>query len=214
VLHKWPQVQLLFKNYKKKIFLKQVCKNQSLQIFCTVIAVICKNLFFNFVRTGWHTESCYNFDKENSKFYNKVSKGEIEYEQQIRDKFCLLFFSKNFSRRIKNLWSQIKKPWILFSLHTRAGVKGGQNIHTRHFWRFFILICTHHILSYLFFSEYKRWDSICSSNFTRKKIERTQVRPRTSSTTAIFCAKRHNFFLGVFFLSSVVYTKMFFSHSD
>jgi len=124
VLHKWPQVQLLFKNYKKKIFLKQVCKNQSLQIFCTVIAVICKNLFFNFVRTGWHTESCYNFDKENSKFYNKVSEGEIEYEQQIWDKFCLLFFSKNFSRRIKNLWSQIKNHEFCFLYIHGRGWKG------------------------------------------------------------------------------------------
>jgi len=58
-----------------------------------------------------------------------------------------------------------------FVFFTYMGGGGrGYNIHTRHFWRFFILICTHHILSYLFFSEYKRWDSIFSSNFTRKKL--------------------------------------------
>lgn len=65
----------------------------------------------------------------------------------------------------------------------------------------FVLICTH-ILSYLFFSEYKRWDhstQLCIVVFLHEKTERTQ--PNSDHALPphwrLLAAKRHNF-LGFF----------------
>lgn len=98
--------------------------------------------------------------------------------------------------------------FFLFT-HTWAWVEGGYNIHTRHFGGFRTYLHTFTFLSYLFFSEYKRWDhSICSSSsLHEKRNEPIQIQATHALPYRQFLVgEKDTIFRG--FLS-IVYTKMF-----